>query len=105
MQNEVPGIDAYAISEIRRYRKTARSIEFDAIRLPSERPRRRRKDHAVAGITYRPEFSTDLMNWVPSAAVPQVLTDDGTWQTVSVPYTRFIGGRKARFARLTVTMP
>lgn len=83
---------------IQRVEQIPNSVDFRYIFI-------RRKDHAVAGITYRPEFSTDLTNWVPSSAVPQVLTDDGTWQTVSVPYTRFIGGRKARFARLTVTMP
>ena len=38
-------------------------------------------------------------------AIPQVLSDDGTWQAVSVPYTRFIAGRRARFVRLTVSMP
>ena len=83
---------------IQRIEQIPNSVDFRYVFI-------RRKDHAVAGITYRPEFSTDLTNWVPSTAVPQVLTDDGTWQTVSVPYTRFITGRKARFARLTVTMP
>ena len=65
----------------------------------------RRKDHAVAGITYTPRFSIDLTNWEASPAVPQVIADDGTWQAVSVPYTRFIAGRKAKFVKLTVTMP
>jgi hypothetical protein len=65
----------------------------------------RRKDHAAAGLTYTPQFSTDLATWVPTTAVPEVLADDGVWQAVSVPYTRFIAGRRARFVRLVVSMP
>lgn len=83
---------------IQRIEQIPNSVDFRYIFI-------RRKDHAVAGITYTPQFSTDLTNWVPSPATPQVIADDGTWQAVSVPYTRFIAGRKARFVKLIVTMP
>ena len=65
----------------------------------------RRKDHEAAGLIYTPQFSADLATWRSSTAVPEILADDGTHQVVSVPYIRFINGRKAQFARLMVTMP
>ncbi len=65
----------------------------------------RRKDYLAAGLTYTPQFSVDMMTWHDNGAVPVVLADDGTLQVVSVPYTRFIGGRKALFARVQVTTP
>jgi hypothetical protein len=65
----------------------------------------RRKDHEAAGLIYTPQFSADLVTWRSSTAVPEILADDGTHQVVSVPYIRFINGRKAQFARLMVTMP
>ena len=65
----------------------------------------RRKDYAAAGLTYTPQFSEDLTTWHDSPAVPAILADDGTYQIVSVPYTRFFGAKKLRFARLVVTMP
>jgi len=65
----------------------------------------RRKDYLAAGLTYTPQFSVDMMTWHDNGAIPTVLADDGTWQVVSVPYTRFIGGRKALFARVLVTTP
>ena len=65
----------------------------------------RRKDYQAAGLIYTPQFSADLETWRSSTAVPEILADDGTHQVVSVPYIRFINGRKAQFARLMVTMP
>lgn len=64
----------------------------------------RRKDYIAAGLTYTPQFSADLVNWVNSAAIPTVLADDGTYQAVSVPYPFFVGGKKARFFRIAVTI-
>jgi hypothetical protein len=58
----------------------------------------------AAGLTYSPQFSADLQTWVPSAVVPTVLADDGTNQIVSVPYPPFVGGIKACFFRMRVTM-
>ncbi|MCX6854663.1 MAG: hypothetical protein NTV80_07130 [Verrucomicrobia bacterium] len=64
----------------------------------------RRKDHVAAGLTYVPQFSADLTTWQNSAAVPTVLADDGTYQIVSVPYPPFVGGKKARFFLISVTV-
>ena len=65
----------------------------------------RRKDYQAAGLTYTPEFSVAMTSWTPSAVVPTLLADDGTYQVVSVPYPRFIAGKKARFARCRVSVP
>jgi hypothetical protein len=64
----------------------------------------RRKDFAAARLAYTPQFSATLNLWQNSPAVPVVLADDGTWQVVSVPYTPFIAGRKARFFRIKVDL-
>lgn len=64
----------------------------------------RRKDYVAAGLTYTPQFSVAMTTWVNSAAVPTVLADDGVNQIVSVPYPAFIGGKKARFFRISVTL-
>ncbi|MFN0127999.1 MAG: choice-of-anchor I family protein [Verrucomicrobiales bacterium] len=65
----------------------------------------RRKNYEAAGLVYTPQFSVDLQTWQASSATSTILADDGVYQIVSVPYTRFIDGRKARFARLLVTAP
>jgi hypothetical protein len=65
----------------------------------------RRKNYEAAGLVYTPQFSVDMMTWQASSATPTILADDGVYQIVSVPYTRFINGRKARFARMLVTAP
>lgn len=64
----------------------------------------RRVNHVADGVTYIPEFSADMTpgSWVPGGTTPSVLATDGTIQVVSVPYLRFIGGKKARFARVRV---
>jgi hypothetical protein len=62
-------------------------------------------NYASAGLTYATQFSADLTNWFTSTATPTVLADDGTYQVVSVPYPPFVGGKKARFFRVTLTLP
>jgi alpha-tubulin suppressor-like RCC1 family protein len=79
------------------FEPTALGIDYRALFV-------RRVDHVAAGLTYTPQFSTDLQTWVPSAVVPTVLADDGTNQIVSVPYPPFVGGKKARFFRISVTI-
>ena len=64
----------------------------------------RRKDFVAAGLTYTPEFSVSRSTWQPSAVVPTVLADDGTYQIVSVPYPAFISGKKAKFFRISVSI-
>lgn len=64
----------------------------------------RRTDYLAAGLTYTPQFSADLLTWQSSATVPTVLATDGAWQVVSVPYPFYVGGKKARFFRIAVTL-
>ena len=63
-----------------------------------------RKDAVAAGLTYTPQFSATLSTWANSTAVPTVLADDGSYQIVSVPYPPFVGGKKARFFRISVSL-
>jgi hypothetical protein len=79
------------------FEPTATGIDYRALFV-------RRVDHVAAGLTYTPQFSTDLQTWVPSAVVPSVLADDGINQIVSVPYPPFVGGKKTRFFRISVTL-
>ena len=82
---------------ITKFEPIANNVDFRAVFV-------RRKDYLAAGLTYTPQFSTALSFWQDSSAVPTVLADDGTWQVVSVPYTRSIAGRKATFFRIAVDL-
>ena len=64
----------------------------------------RRVDYLTAGLTYAPQFSADMAAWQTSAATPVVLADNGVLQIVSVPYPFFVGGKKARYFRVQVTI-
>jgi hypothetical protein len=64
----------------------------------------RRKDYALAGLTYTVKFSADMSTWQSSTVTPTVLADDGTFQIVSVPYLTFVAGRKAKFFVVDVTL-
>jgi len=48
-----------------------------------------------------PQFSGDLVTWANSTATPTALSDDGSYQIVSVPYPPFSGGKKAHFFRFS----
>lgn len=65
----------------------------------------RRRDWQAAGLTYRVQFSGDLLTWANSTSTPSVLATDGEIDAVSVPYPFFVAGRKARFFRVAVTGP
>jgi hypothetical protein len=80
------------------YEPRTGSYEYRAVYI-------RRKDYLAVGMTYTVQFSGELTTWQSSAAVPTVLADDGTHQAVSVPYPFFVGGKKARFFRVQVTLP
>ena len=82
---------------ITRMESAGNGIDFRALFV-------RRKDYATAGLTYTPQFSGDLLTWLPSATPPTVLADDGTHQIVSIPYPPFVGGKKARFFKISVTI-
>lgn len=64
----------------------------------------RRKSHAADGLVYTPQFSANLTTWQPSSVTPVVLADDGTYQIVTVPYPPLVGGRKARFFRVSISL-
>lgn len=64
----------------------------------------RRKNHLADGLLYTPQFSANLTFWQSSAVVPVVLADDGVYQVVSVPYPPLVGGRKARFFRVSISL-
>jgi hypothetical protein len=64
----------------------------------------RRKDYVAAGLTYTPQFSANLTTWADNTTAPTVLADDGIYQIVSVPYPPFIGGKKARFFQVSITV-
>lgn len=63
---------------------------------------RRRTDYLVSGVTYIYEFSSDLQTWEPSGEVPQILTDDGTMQSVSVEFPVLSNGKQSTFFRTRV---
>lgn len=65
----------------------------------------RRIDAAAAGLTYIPEFSADLATWETdsSNSAPTVVSTQGDYQVVSVPYLVFLSnGQKASFFRIRV---
>ena len=64
----------------------------------------RRKDAAAAGLTYTPQFSTDLITWTDASVIPTILADNGSYEIVSIPYSPFIQGKKARFFRVTLSL-
>lgn len=64
----------------------------------------RRKNYLAAGLTYSVQFSADLSTWQTSAATPTVVADDGEIEAVTVPYPLFVGGKKARFFRVVVSV-
>jgi hypothetical protein len=62
----------------------------------------RRIGHAALGLTYRPQFSTDLVTWQDAGEIPLVLTDDGEIEVVSVTAPATLSGQPARFFRVGV---
>lgn len=64
----------------------------------------RRLDYLSAGLTYTPQFSSDLGTWQNSTAVPTVLADDGINQIVSVPFPVAAPGQGKQFFKLSVSV-
>jgi MBG domain (YGX type) len=56
-------------------------------------------------LTYLPAFSSNGTTWVSSSASPTVLTEDGLYQVVSIPYPLSTGGKKTRFYRVEIDLP
>jgi hypothetical protein len=63
----------------------------------------RRIGHDSLGLVYRPQFSSDLINWVDPGTAPVKLTDDGEIEVVSVLAPAVIDGKPARFFRVGVS--
>jgi hypothetical protein len=68
----------------------------------------RRKNWSVAGLTYTPQFSADLTEWVDSADTPlEIESGSGDIDAVYVPYPMIIqtttGFEKPQFFRLSVS--
>lgn len=64
----------------------------------------RRKSHLADGLLYTPQFSANLTTWQSSSVTPVILADDGIHQVVTVPYPPLVGGRKARFFRVSISL-
>ena len=62
----------------------------------------RRKDHQAAGLDYIVEFSSNLRDWTPSNAVPEVLSDDGIIEQVAVNFPPKVPGKVGQFFRIRV---
>jgi 2',3'-cyclic-nucleotide 2'-phosphodiesterase (5'-nucleotidase family) len=65
------------------------------------------RNASSAGITYTPQFSSDLTSgWESKPELPvTVIATDGDYEAVSVRYPFFTGGKKAKFARIMITAP
>ena len=88
---------AFAGQPITKFESTQYGLDFRAVFM-------RIIDPASAGLVYTPQFSADLVHWQNSTVTPTVLGDDGIYELVSVPYPPFIGGKKARFFRISVSI-
>jgi hypothetical protein len=64
----------------------------------------RRKEFAAAGLSYRPQFSADLIKWVDADTVPLKLADDGEMEVVTVAAPPMIDGQPSRFFRVGVEL-
>jgi hypothetical protein len=62
----------------------------------------RRIGHASLGISYRPQFSADLVNWVDAGNAPEKIAADGEIEVVSVLAPAMIDGKPVRFFRVGV---
>ncbi len=62
----------------------------------------RRAPEVTDGLTYTPRFSADLLTWEDAATTPAVLTTDGVFEVVSLPFPVLDDGRKASFFRIEI---
>lgn len=61
---------------------------------------RRRSDYLTTGLSYIYEFSDDLQTWEASGVVPEILTDDGTMQSLTLEFpVMSSSGQPSRFFR------
>ncbi|MFZ9936584.1 MAG: fibronectin type III domain-containing protein [Luteolibacter sp.] len=64
----------------------------------------RRKDREIAGVVYRPQFSSNLLTWHDADGLPAILADDGEVEIVSLPGPGALDGKPARFFRLGILL-
>ncbi len=62
----------------------------------------RRTDYVAAGLRYVVEFSSNLATWTASTDTPELLSDDGTIQKLSLPFPVLPDGSTARFFRVQI---
>ena len=60
---------------------------------------RRRSDYLISGVSYIYEFSSDLQTWEANAVAPQLLSDDGTLQNLTLDFPVLSSGQPSRFFR------
>lgn len=60
---------------------------------------RRRSDYLTTGLSYIYEFSNDLQTWEASGMAPQILSDDGTMQSLTLEFPVLSNGQPSRFFR------
>jgi len=60
----------------------------------------RLSNYANSGVTYTVLFSSDLVNWSASTVAPTVLSDNGSVQTVAVPYPSLPQGAAGLFFKV-----
>ncbi len=63
----------------------------------------RQKSAAASGVTYIPQFSSDMITWETSNAIPTTIASDSEVEAVSIRYPFFVNGKKARFFRVGVS--
>jgi hypothetical protein len=65
----------------------------------------RRSDYASAGLIYTPQFSpAGLTGWQTSTDTPTILSDNGMYQLLSLPFPASINGMSAGFFRIQISL-
>ena len=64
----------------------------------------RKKDREIAGVVYRPQFSSNLVVWHDADGLPAILADDGEVEIVSLAAPATLDGKPARFFRVGILL-
>lgn len=62
----------------------------------------RRADYVGSGLTYVPEFSTDMQTWRASEATPEVLDASGEYELVGIPLPGEVDGLPVQHFRVRI---
>ena len=60
---------------------------------------RRRSDYLISGVSYIYEFSSDLQTWEANSVAPQILSDDGSLQNLTLDFPVLSSGQPSKFFR------